>query len=587
MYKKPFLSVCLIATTRENTIIEALESLCLQTFDDFEVIVTIRKYNDRTIDRINEFKKTELFIKNKSKFNIHEIDKIYHEIEEWNDPLEFAKGTYVGVLEGDDKFENNHLENVFNNIIENTNIGIYATGNKQYTFKNLGYIKSINYYRHLLEFIEIPPPSQTFFMRVDNNGDQYLYNTTCFVYAPEIDLYLRIISDGYDAFHSDKNSVIRSIIPSKNSGLGWKYFQDQIKIIKKNKNEYSSKKLISLDVLFKINMMISFLKTMIKKKRVDLILIKEIFNFSLLIFLIIRRLKTKLIKFRILINYNKEPNISLKEMLKYFLFNSPGMFPNKKYHNFKSEIKISYESEFYIAFYKDLKIYYKKNWNLKDIKNNMDAILNEQSYDYNNTSPHQYINPKYLIESDVIYDAGAAEGLQSKIWSKSVNKIVIFEPDPDVYFSLFETFKNEISGGKVVIVPEGISETSFTSTIKGQEYKFDSLCSLIKKYNLPNPTYIKADIEGHEESLINSIKSLPSLCSLKMLQIVTYHKPEDEILIPKLLNRFEGRGYFSDGVIWFNENFDNVDKKLVGGTFDNIYFPTFRKCLYTWNFNAK
>ena len=55
MSNSPFLSVCLIATTREDTIFYAMKSLCEQSFDDFEVIVTIRKYSDRTIEEIDRF----------------------------------------------------------------------------------------------------------------------------------------------------------------------------------------------------------------------------------------------------------------------------------------------------------------------------------------------------------------------------------------------------------------------------------------------------------------------------------------------------------------------------------------------------
>jgi hypothetical protein len=278
MHDKPFFSVCLIATKREETIVEALESLCLQTFSDFEVIVTIRKHNDKTIDKIYEFKESDLFKQNEEKFKIYEIDNEYDSIAEWNDPLKYAIGKYVGILEGDDKFESNHLLNIYEEIIENPNIGIYATGNKQYTYKKLGLIESMDYYKYIISFIEIPPPSQTFFIRTNKNDNSYLYNTKDFVYAPEIELYLRISNDGYNAFHSDKNSVIRSTIPSASSGLGWKYFQDQIKIIKEHKSEYQGKELLRLEKLFKNLMLKSFIRTLLKKKKVDFQLIKGVFS---------------------------------------------------------------------------------------------------------------------------------------------------------------------------------------------------------------------------------------------------------------------------------------------------------------------
>lgn len=278
MYKKPFFSVCLIATKREETIVEVLESLCLQIFSDFEVIVTIRKYDDNTIDKINKFKERDLFKQNEEKFKIYEIEKEYDSIAEWNDPLKYATGKYVGILEGDDKFESNHLLNAYEEITANPNIGIYATGNKQYTYQKLGLIKSMDYYKYIISFIEVPPPSQTFFIRIDDNDNSYLYNTEDFVYAPEIELYLRIANDGYNAFHSDRNNVVRSTIPSKNSGLGWKYFQDQISIIKQHKNEYQEKDLLRLNKIFKTLMIKSFIRTILKKKKIDLKLLKGVFS---------------------------------------------------------------------------------------------------------------------------------------------------------------------------------------------------------------------------------------------------------------------------------------------------------------------
>lgn len=587
MHKIPFFSVCLIATKRESTITEVLESLCLQTFNDFEVIVTIRKYNDKTLEKINIFQENDLYIQNKDKFKIVEIDEEYDSIAEWNDPLKYAIGKYVGILEGDDKFEPNHLFKAYQEIITNENIGIYATGNKQYTYKKLGFIESYEYHKYILSFIEVPPPSQTFFIRIDKKNNPYLYNTNDFVYAPEIELYLRISNDGYNIFHSDQNGVIRSTIPSENSGLGWKYFQDQIKIIKEHKNQYEGKELLRLDKMFKILMLKSFIRNILKKRKIDLKLFISILDLSNLFELISRRIKSKLIKPKIVFNFRKEPHISILGILKYFIFTYPRMFPSKHYNNFKRDVVVIKGDSFNIAIYKNIKIYYPSTWKSENIIANMDAILNEQSYDYNNISPHQYVNSDYFMADDIVYDIGAAEGLQSKLWVNRVKQIVIFEPEPITFKCLNMTFSDEISNGKVILVPEGISGSKFQTKIKNQEYNFDTLDSLVGRYSLPYPTYIKADIEGHEKSLIQNLDSLLQHNTLKMVQIMTYHRPEDEIEIPKMLKKFQGQGYFSEGLIWFNEDFDKKLQKLVGGSFDKIPFHTFRKCMYTWEFNVK
>lgn len=268
MSNSPFLSVCLIATTREDTIFYAMKSLCEQSFDDFEVIVTIRKYSDRTIEEIDRFKSTKLFKVNSDKFKIYEIDKEYDDINEWNDPLQFAKGLYVGILEGDDKFGSSHLQDVYNKITCYPNIGLYATGNSYGSCHKLGFIKNNEYYKYLLTFVSISPPSQTFFKRVDSNGMNYYYNTKDFVYAPEIELYLRIIKDGYNAYHSSNNAVIRAASGCQ-SRHGYKKFQDTIYLVGLNRDKYGLRELIDLNLRIKKRLFKQFLKVVWKQKKID------------------------------------------------------------------------------------------------------------------------------------------------------------------------------------------------------------------------------------------------------------------------------------------------------------------------------
>lgn len=277
MYKTPFLSVCLIATTRESTIFNSLRSLCEQNFRDFEVVVTIRKYDDNTLEEINRFKSTALFRENIDKFKIYKINKKYDDIDEWNDPLKFAVGEYVGILEGDDEFGSSHLQDVYNKIMDYPNIGLYATGNSRLSCDKLGFIKSNEYYKYILSFIDTPPPSQVFFKRVGVCKMSYHYNVKDFVYAPEIDLYLRIMKDGYNSYHSDNNDVVRSF-GSYTSGLGFKYFQDTVKLIELNRDKYNFKELLNVNILIKKRMLKSFLKGIIRKRKIDWKLLRGMLN---------------------------------------------------------------------------------------------------------------------------------------------------------------------------------------------------------------------------------------------------------------------------------------------------------------------
>jgi len=590
MYNEPFFSIYLIATKREKTIINTLESLCNQTFNNFEVIVTTRNYNDKTRDNIEKFKKTSLFKKNETKFKIYNIDKAYHSIEEWNDPLEYGRGKYCGILEGDDKFEPRHLELAYQEINAHDNIGIYATGNQIGSLKNIGFLLADEYHNYVLSMLEISPPSQTFFIRKDNYENIFFYNTKDYVYAPEIELYLRLSSQSFNAFQSKHDTVTRDIKKSKGNSLSWKYYHDQNRIMSQKIMSYSVGGLIKSDLFFKKKMLKAVIKGILSKQKFDFKLLLESLNFLNIVKRILKKINIRinkyLVKTTILLNHKKEVNISLVDMMKYFLFTEPKMFPNKIYTNFKGKISIKEVNNFYIANFDDMNIYYPKTWEQKTIIANMNAILNEQSYLENNTSPHQYKDLGFFNKEDIIYDVGAAEGLQSKLWVKHAKRIVIFEPDPLVVQCLNKTFEEELSLNQITIVPEGISQAKFDTDIKGRKYYFDTIISLIDRYNLPYPTYLKADIEGHEKSLIEALNDKSILESLNMIQIMTYHRPEDSNEIPKLLNNFKGKGYFSKGLIWFNRDFSTEQQELFNCGYKNIAFPTFRKCMYTWDFNA-
>lgn len=274
--KQPFFSVCVLATKREKTIYDTLLSLCAQTFQDFEVIVTFRDYNDRTHSEIERFKETIGYLSSKISFSFYNIDCKYESIKEWNDPLQYAEGDYIAMLEGDDQYLPNHLEVAYNNIRNNPNVGIYATGNQYYNFKKLGFFVSGDYFKYILSLSEVPPPSQNIFIRLNTTQGSFLYNTDDYIYAPEIDLYLRIASEGFNAFISDENSVFRDVTPSITSGLGWKYFRDHLYIVQKYGQFYDAKSLFRVNTMLKKRMLMSFIRTIVKLKSVDLNLLKGI-----------------------------------------------------------------------------------------------------------------------------------------------------------------------------------------------------------------------------------------------------------------------------------------------------------------------
>jgi len=279
-------------------------------------------------------------------------------------------------------------------------------------------------------------------------------------------------------------------------------------------------------------------------------------------------------------NKHREPFIKPNILMKFYKFRT-AFYPCKKYHNFKKNFSIEEDSDFKYAVIKNDRIAFPKHWNKIEIRNNFNSILNEFSHDKGNTSPHQYISLDKIERDWIVYDIGTAEGYQAKIWSQKVKYVVIFEPDYDFYSTLLKTFENEIKCNKVKILNIGVSNKKKEIRFRNQTYKFDSLDNIILEFNLPKPNYLKVDIEGEEMNFLKGSKTtLESKC-VDLIEITTYHRPNDYIEIPNYLNNYRGNGHFTDGVMLFNRNGVIIPKM------GDFYSPIIRKCLYKYKFDSK
>jgi glycosyltransferase involved in cell wall biosynthesis len=253
---KPFFSVCMEIYNREKTIYDAIMSLQKQKFKDFEVIIVDDISTDNTIKEI------ERALRQCEFDHIFRQNKEHLELGNWNEPLKLAKGIYIAVLEGDDQFLPNHLENAFNLLSyhypNNPNsyfkVGIYATGNQLKPRPLTGFIKPMDYFRYIYRMENVSPPSETIFIR-KNKNKPYFYNTENYVYYPEVDLYLRIARDGFCAYHSINQDVIRGISTSKKMRGTWKYFIDAFAILERYKyyayDDYESNLKFMISRVFK------------------------------------------------------------------------------------------------------------------------------------------------------------------------------------------------------------------------------------------------------------------------------------------------------------------------------------------------
>ena len=240
--KCPFFSVCIPLFNREKTIFLTLASLSYQDFKDFEVKIVVYKSSDNTLGEVYRFFESDEYKISNFDYEIKISDENY---DDWNGPVNLASGKYIAMLEGDDRFLPGHLNRAFELLSINRNIGILSTGNQYRQREKAGLIKSTLFFRYIFSMIAVPPPSETIFIRSDKSLKKYLYDHKSFVYAPEIDLYLRIAKDGYDAYYDTAQDVWRS--PPSNKKSSWKYFHDYFVILKKYKNHKNITKKMFLE----------------------------------------------------------------------------------------------------------------------------------------------------------------------------------------------------------------------------------------------------------------------------------------------------------------------------------------------------
>lgn len=276
---KKFFSVCVPATNREATIQNTLKSLLDQSFRDFEVIVTIRNSKDNTVSKVNEFLKSNAYIESGHVFKKYKQDDNVLSVEDWNDPLIHANGEYIAMLEGDDQFQPDHLQIAYEYLSNNMNTGIYATGNQVRQLKATGAFECQKYFSHIYTMVEVPAPSQTIFKRTDKDSHPFTYNSNDFIYAPEIDLYLRISKNGYDAYHSELQTVHRHI-KTKNilSGRGWKYCHDHLYICNKYKKEAGAMLFLTVNLHLKKRIFKIIARQLLNYRKTDFRLVLEFFN---------------------------------------------------------------------------------------------------------------------------------------------------------------------------------------------------------------------------------------------------------------------------------------------------------------------
>jgi hypothetical protein len=232
--------------------------------------------------------------------------------------------------------------------------------------------------------------------------------------------------------------------------------------------------------------------------------------------------------------------------LNYLKYHPLSIFPYSYTERYNSEDVVVYwdaEKEMQYVLQNGKRLYFKKEWNKKQVQAYYNGLLIEQD----GLSPHCYETAEFHVsENDVVVDAGVAEGNFALSVIEKVKRIYLFEADETWMEALNATFAPWKD--KVVIVNKYISDSDEENCI-----------TLDTFFENEKIDFIKADIEGSETQLLIGANAMLSRQTPMRVVLCTYHKHDDaeglnQMLIEKEFHTEFSRGY----MIFLYETYDKL-----------------------------
>lgn len=230
----------------------------------------------------------------------------------------------------------------------------------------------------------------------------------------------------------------------------------------------------------------------------------------------------------------------IREGLKFLRWHKYTPLPfkwTKKYENLIPEVLKDEENGFLYVWYEGKKMYFPKSFKSTEVVWAVRAALREQDP----RSPHLYLTSNFQPPANsIIIDAGVAEGNFSLSVVEKANRLYLVECDPGWMEALRHTF--EPWKEKVVFVGKFMSDTSGESTT--------SIDDLLRNEE-NGPFFIKLDIEGYEKKALSGMKKLVESGSQVMMNVCTYHYPDDYKEIKASLESLGFECHVTDGFVSF------------------------------------
>ena len=190
------------------------------------------------------------------------------------------------------------------------------------------------------------------------------------------------------------------------------------------------------------------------------------------------------------------------------------------------------------------RLYFPKGWSPESACNAYRNYIERENLlggGYTEKAPHQYITESFHVEqNDIVVDAGCAEALFALDSIGKAKHVYLLEANPIWLKPLQATFAPYKD--KVTIIQKFLGGENSENTI--------TLNSLFDKFS-EESFFIKMDIEGSEESVIQGSKNFFTSQNKIKLACCTYHKVHHAETISSLLKDMGYKFEFSDGYMLF------------------------------------
>jgi len=267
-------------------------------------------------------------------------------------------------------------------------------------------------------------------------------------------------------------------------------------------------------------------------------------------------------KMRIIQYLKKElktnPDSEKQEVLDYLRKNVSSSFP----YNFgEKKEKVFIEGKCLYVMYDGKKMYFPDTMTISDVQNSYMALIKQ----ININSPHRYQYGEFqVLEGDVVFDLGAAEGIFALTVIDKCKKVYLFEPDEKWLEPLALTFAPWKD--KVTIINKFISDCNDDKNIRLDDFLVQEKTDI---------NFIKADLEGMEAQFLEGAQHTLATPPPRndndvplRIAICTYHKSGDAEKFNEVLSRYGFRTEFSRGyyINFQDDNLPYLRRGLLRGT---------------------